>query len=174
MKNFLVFAFLLKGICSSGTSITIGETPEVFSFFKPNIYVSHYYNLNNLNPNELFKALDEHKFQLLAQNIYNSGSTDYYHYLSVDIVNTKSNTELIYWVIKNSAINRIQLYSRTNTEIKTYEEFGDYYQFDKRPDDFFLLSAPLIIEQNAKTTFILKLDKRKENLFIAFNTICGF
>lgn len=169
MKNFLVFAFLLKGICSCGTSITIGEKPEVFSFFKPNIYVSHYYNLNNLHPNELFKALDEHKFQLLKQNVYNSGSTDYYHYLSVDIVNTKSNTELIYWVIKNSAINRIQLYSRTNTEIKTYEEFGDYYQFDKRPDDFFLLSAPLIIEQNAKTTFILKLDKRKENLFIAFN-----
>ena len=169
MKHFWIFIFLLNGICSFGTSIIIGEKPEVFSFFKPNIYVSHYSSEKNLNSNELFKALDEHKFQLLERNIYNAGSTNAYHYLSVEIINTKPNTELIYWVIKNSAINRIQLFSRTHNKIISHEEFGDYYKFDKRPDDFFLLSAPLINEGNTKTSFILKLDKRKENLFIPFN-----
>ena len=169
MKHFWIFIFLLNGICSFGTSIIIGEKPEVFSFFKPNIYVSHYSSEKNLNSNELFKALDEHEFQLLERNIYNAGSTNAYHYLSVEIINTKPNTELIYWVIKNSAINRIQLFSRTHDKIISHEEFGDYYKFDKRPDDFFLLSAPLINEGNTKTSFILKLDKRNENLFIPFN-----
>jgi signal transduction histidine kinase len=168
VKHFWIFIFLLNGICSFGTSIIIGDKPEVFSFFKPNIYVSHYYSEKNLNSNELFKALDEHKFQLLELNIYNAGSTNAYHYLSVEIINTKSNTELIYWVIKNSAINRIQLFSRIHNKIITHEEFGDYYKFDKRPDDFFLLSAPLINEGNSKTSFILKLDKRHENLFVPF------
>jgi signal transduction histidine kinase len=169
VKYFLAFAFILKVIISFGNSITIGEKPEVFSFFKPNTYVSHYSNVTNLNPNELFKALDEHKFKLLKQNIYNAGSTNSYHYLSVEIINTKTNNELIYWLIKNSAINRIQLYSRTHNKIIVHEEFGDYYKFDKRPDDFFLLGVPLNIVANTSTTFILKIDKRNENLFLPFN-----
>lgn len=169
MKYFFIFAFILKGICSFGTPITIGEKPEIFSFFKPNTYVSHYSNVTNLNPNELFKALDEHKFQLLKQNIYNAGSTNAYHYLSVEMINNKSNNELIYWLIKNSAINKIQLYSRTQNKIITHEEFGDHYKFDKRPDDFFLLGVPLNIDANTSTTFILKIDKRNENLFLPFN-----
>jgi signal transduction histidine kinase len=168
MKLFLFGIAFLINILASGAPIVIGKNPELFSFFKPNIYVSHYDNVFNLNPNELFKALDEHKFQILERNIFNAGSTNAYHYLSVEIINTKPNTELIYWVIKNSAINKIQLFSRTHNKIISHEEFGDYYKFDKRPDDFFLLSAPLNNEGNSKTSFILKLDKRHENLFVPF------
>ncbi len=174
MKHFWIFILLLNGMCSFGTSIIIGGKPEVFSFFKPNIYVSHYYSEKNLNSNELFKALDNNKFKLLERNIYNAGSTNAYHYLSVEIINTKPNTELIYWVIKNSAINRIQLFSRTHNKIISHEEFGDYYKFDKRPDDFFLLSAPLINEGKTKTSFILKLDKRNHTRPRRLNTENSF
>jgi signal transduction histidine kinase len=169
VKYFWILFFLLKGFYSFGTSINIGENPEEFSFYKPNIYVSHYFNVSDLNPNELFKAFDEHKFQLLNRNIYNAGSTNAYHYLSVEIVNTKANNELIYWLIKNSAINKIQLYSRTHNKIIANEEFGDHYKFDNRPDDFFLFGVPLNIDANTSTTFILKIDKRNENLFLPFN-----
>ena len=169
MRYFLVFAFILKGICSFGTSIIIGEKPEVFSFFKPNIYVKHFSSEAYLKADSLFSAYDNNKFNLLERNIYNAGSTNSYHYLSVEIINTKANNELIYWLIKNSAINKIQLYSRTQNKIIAHEEFGDHYNFDKRPDDFFLLGVPLNIDANTSTTFILKIDKRNENLFLPFN-----
>jgi len=169
VKNFWILVFLLKGIYSFGTSIVIEEKPEVFSFFRPNKYVKHFSSKAYLNAESLFSAYDNNKFNLLEQNIYNAGSTNAYHYLSVEIINTKANNELIYWLIKNSAINKIQLFSRTNHKIIVHEEFGDHYKFDKRPDVFFLLGVPLNIDANTSTTFILKIDKRNENLFLPFN-----
>lgn len=139
------------------------------SFFDANAWVFHFESPTTLDASELQRLFAEHRFSLLPKQGANYKKTINYHYLAVEVVNDGQTDDKIYWLIKNSALNKLRYYIVCDNSVFSSEMFGDHFAFDKRPSHFFLYGIPLKIPPGKKAICFVEVDKRNENLFLAFN-----
>jgi signal transduction histidine kinase len=170
MRLVLSLVMMLWWLNSGAQTLVLNnETKLSDSFLDANQNVLHYACIEDLSPQQLFELYQNKQFSLPPKKGVNHGYTDQFHYLAVEIENQLKHQQTLYLVIKNSAINVVE-YSRFCADsLFVSKKFGDYYRFDERPEHFFLYTIPLEATPSQKTIYFLKLDKRKENLFIMWN-----
>ncbi|MFN5620931.1 MAG: 7TM diverse intracellular signaling domain-containing protein [Flavobacteriales bacterium] len=157
-----------------GRNVLIGElSTNQQSFHDRNEYVYHFTADSSLTPAELQSLLDQGKFTLLPRLGANFKKTLQIHYLAVTVENNTAESQTVYCLLKNAALNKINYSILQDTGIYASTHFGDHYPFDARPNHFFLFGIPISVAPHTTSTCFIEIDKRNENLFLAFNLYTG-
>jgi signal transduction histidine kinase len=126
-----------------------------------------------LSVEELKNQYDSGQFSVLPKLGANYKKTTKIHYLAVSVENDTDRAQTIYFLLKNAALNKINYYIIQDTGVYKSPYFGDHYAFDARPNHFFLFGIPISLAPKTKSTCFIEVDKRNENLFLAFNLYSG-
>lgn len=169
--RFVLFTLMsLLTPLAQGNNIHVGKfSKSNQSFHDQNEFVYHLTSDSSLTPNQLLASYTNGKFALLPRLGANYKKTLQIHYLAVTVENDTDEPQTIYCLLKNAALNKINYYILQDTGIYASPYFGDHYAFDARPNHFFLYGIPISLAPNTKSTCFIEVDKRNENLFLAFN-----
>ena len=166
---FIILACLLS-FFAEGKNAIVGElSKSVQSFHDQNEFVYHLAADSSLSMDKLLELYSAGKFTLLPRHGANYKKTLQIHYLAVTVENDTDIPQTVYCLLKNAALNKINYYILQDTGMYTSPYFGDHYAFNTRPNHFFLYGIPIPLAPKTKSTCFIAVDKRNENLFLAFN-----
>ena len=169
--RFVLFTLMsLLTPLAQGNNVPVSElSKRNQSFHDQNEFVYHLTTDSSLTPHQLLTSYSTGKFALLPRLGANYKKTLQIHYLAVTVENDTDEPQTIYCLLKNAALNKINYYILQDTGIYASPYFGDHYPFDTRPNHFFLYGIPISLAPRTKSTCFIEVDKRNENLFLAFN-----
>jgi signal transduction histidine kinase len=168
----IILTILLWGTNTAfGSNVVRIDQPHTFpqSFRDGNQFVYHLESDSILSISLLQDQLEQGAFTLLPRLASNYKKTERIHYLAILLENQSQEEKTVYWLHKNAALNKIKYYIVQDSGTYTSSYFGDHYPFNARPNHFFLFGIPLSAPPNSKSICFVEIDKRNENLFLAFN-----
>jgi signal transduction histidine kinase len=169
-RLILITLTCLLSFFAEGKNVIVGDlSMSGQSSHDQNEFVYHLAADSSLAPDELLELYSAGKFTLLPRNGANYKKTLQIHYLAVTVDNDTDEQQKIYCLLKNAALNKINYYILQDTGVYASPYFGDHYAFDARPNHFFLYGIPISLAPKTKSTCFIQVDKRNENLFLAFN-----
>lgn len=121
--------------------------------------------LSHMEAGELTVAevLESNDFKKIVNQKLNYGFTDKVHWfrfsLEAGLVPRELSLE-----ISNHVINEVELFEIKNEYVYSKGKTGDWYPFRQRPSPTKTFVYPIYLDSYEKATYLLKLDKRHENL----------
>lgn len=114
----------------------------------------------NIEPKELIKSS---LFKKMPQNKSNFGNVKFIQWfrfnLETDLVPKELSLE-----ITNHTINELELFELKDSNFVSLGKTGDWYKFSQRPSPSKTFVYPIYLDSYQKGTYLLKIDKKQENL----------